>query len=202
MLIPFDTLGVRPKGVLHVGASTGQEASAYQSLGVEKVVWIEAIPSVYRQLLKHVSNFHGHTAIHACVSNVTGEKVPFHIANNEGQSSSLLELKEHRKSHPEVVFTDTIELETTRIDDIDFDFTGLEFLNIDLQGAELLALEGMGSLLDQFQYAYLEVNYREMYEGCPLIHDLQMFMKSKGFKMVQHVECGNFGWGDAFFKRR
>ena len=155
MLIPFSTLGIKPKGVLHVGASEGQEAQAYQDLGVERVVWIEADPKVHKLLLKHLEKFDNQIAIHACISDTDNEIVKFNIANNGGQSSSLLEFGTHSTVHPEVKFTDTIELTTSRLDTVLQQWLyypaegstanlpmsyGLDFLNIDLQGAELLAL--------------------------------------------------------------
>jgi len=209
MLIPFNTLNIRPKGVLHVGASEGQEAQAYQDLGVGRVVWIEADPKVYNLLLKHLEKFNGQVALNACVSDVDADLVKFNIANNGGQSSSLLEFGTHTTVHPEVKFTEVIELTTIRIDTLMKKWLyatlpfqhGLDFLNIDLQGAELLALNGMGDLIYQFKWAYLEVNWKQLYKGCPLFPEIVTWMKAKGFKCEKFLECGNTGWGDAFFKR-
>lgn len=204
MLIPFDTLTrkyrFQPQGVLHVGASEGQEANAYHNLKVGRVIWIEAIDSIYLKLKHNLIKYPNQEAIHACVSNRAG-KTKFNVANNGGQSSSLLEFGTHSQVHPEVKFDYQIDVETIRIDKIDHDFSGLDFLNIDLQGAELLALIGMGNLLDQFQYAYLEINERELYKGCPLFPQLNQWMKDKGFRFMEKTMCGGFGWGDAFWMR-
>ncbi len=204
MLIPFDSLTKKyrfqPQGVLHVGASEGQEAGAYYQLKVNRVVWIEAIDSVYLRLKQNIRKYPNQEAILACVSD-KAEKVKFNVANNGGQSSSLLEFGTHSEVHPEVKFNYQMDVNTTRIDHIDHDFTGLDFLNIDLQGAELMALEGMGKLLDQFDYAYLEVNWAKLYKGCPLIREVQEFMKSKGFQFKEAKQSGSHGWGDAFWMR-
>lgn len=204
MLIPFDSLTrkyrFKPQGVLHIGASEGQEANAYHNLQVNRVVWVEAIPSVFHKLKRHIRNYPNQEAIEACVSDKV-EKVKFNVANNGGQSSSLLEFGTHATVHPEVKFDYQIDMQTIRIDHIDYDFSGLDFLNIDLQGAELLALKGMGDLLDQFKYAYLEVNWKELYKGCPLFGEVVSFMKSKGFIYKESVECGSTSWGDAFFMK-
>ena len=205
MLIPFSTLTKKyrfqPQGVLHIGASTGQEAQAYQDLGVHRVVWIEADPVVFQGLERHLKNFPNQEAIVACISDTTGDWVNFNVANNGGQSSSLLEFGTHSTVHPEVRFNDRLRLMTFRIDDLPIAFTGLDFLNIDIQGAEMLALKGMGEILDQFNYAYLEVNCAKLYIGCPLMREVQGFMKSKGFQFKEAKECGNTKWGDAFWMR-
>lgn len=187
-------------GVLHIGASEGQEAQAYQDLGVERVVWIEADPKIFLKLKYHLRRFPNQEAVLACVSD-REEETLFNIANNGGQSSSLLEFGTHSQVHPEVKFSSKIAVTTKRIDSLDHDWEGLDFLNIDLQGAELMALKGMGKVLDQFKYAYLEVNWRHLYKDCPLFPELVQFMKEKGFKCKEWQECGNTFWGDAFFMK-
>ena len=205
MLIPFDSLTKKyhfsPKGVLHVGAHEGQEAKAYRDLGVSKVVWIEGNYRIYRRLLNNLERFDNQIAIHALVSDKE-EDITFNIANNDGQSSSILELGTHATVHPEVKYINSEKLRTSRIDNIDYDFSGLDFLNLDIQGAELLALKGMGDMLDQFNYVYTEVNWTELYKGCVLFNDLTKWLKDKGFRFCESRECGNTTWGDAFYMRQ
>jgi len=212
MLIPFDKLTskykFKPNGILHIGASEGQEADAYEKLGVKYVLWIEAIPYVYGKLLENIEyrrNGTIHDSMNICVSDKEGPS-KFNVANNEGQSSSLLEFGTHSQVHPEVKFLYQGYVYTNRLDKVDFsellfDFRDLDFLNIDIQGAELMALKGMGKLLDQFKYAYLEINERELYKGCALLPELNNFMKDKGFQFKEKKMCGSNFWGDAFFMR-
>lgn len=204
MLIDFKYLSAKynfkPKGVLHIGAHEGQEAQAYQNLGVNKVVWIEANRQLYERLLKRLQGFNNQYAVHALVSDKSAPTT-FNIANNDGQSSSILELGTHETVHPEVKYVGKTVMQSIRVDEIDYNFSGLDFLNIDIQGAELLALKGMGKLLDQFKYVYLEVNWDELYQGCPLIGELDVFLSSKGFHLKESIECGNTGWGDGFWMK-
>lgn len=208
MLIPFEILfrkyNINPNGILHIGANTGQEAEAYDKLGVKNVIWVEAIPDVYLKLRSHISKYPGHIAIEACVSDKDGETVEFNIANNEGQSSSFLELGTHKQEHPTVKYINQIALQTIRVDTLlqqnNLTLSDGWLLNIDLQGAELLALKGMGNLIDFFDYAYLEVNQKELYKGCPLIQDIDLFMGIKGFDRKETKMTGN-GWGDALYSR-
>ena len=44
------------RGIIHVGANTGQEAASYASLRVQ-VVWIEPLPEVFKALQHHVSAY-------------------------------------------------------------------------------------------------------------------------------------------------
>lgn len=209
MLIPFIELHRRfkfiPEGVVHLGANSGQEAVEYHRWGVRNVIWVEALPDVFLELKRNVSHYPGQLALCACLSNVDGQKVPFNVANNQGQSSSFLEFGTHSKEHPTVKFTRRIELETIRLDTLfrkfGFSLPGTKWLlNADLQGAELLALQGMGELMHHFSYAYLEVNERELYKGCALVGEIDSFLAQHGF-VGQMCKMTGFGWGDKFYTK-
>lgn len=210
MLIPFERLirkhRVNITGVLHCGASIGQEAKEYAKLGVQNMVFIEADPKVYNELKINLLDYQKAIPINACLSNVDNKEVTFHIANNGGQSSSMLEFGTHTTAHPEVKFVDSITLNTKRLDTIIDDFNlnihEFNFLNMDLQGAELLALQGLGDYLKYFKYAYLEVNEREVYKHCARVEDLDLFLLAYGFRRVETQWSGNHGWGDALYIRK
>lgn len=204
MLIPFEKLfakyDIRSTGILHVGASLGQEAQRYSDLGIKKMIFIEAIPDIFLQLKKNISAFPDATALNACVSDKDGERVKFNIASNEGQSSSFLEFGTHLEQHPTVKFVDSIELETVRLDSLlkDIDLSQVDFLVMDLQGAELLALKGLGELINKFKYAYLEVNEKELYIGGAMIQDIDSYLGAYRFERKETKMLG-FGWGDSLF---
>ena len=81
MLIPFDQLfkrhQIRPMGVVHLGASAGQEADAYAAHGIQQVIWVEALWNVYLRLVQNVSKYPGSIALCACVSDVDDAEVFF-----------------------------------------------------------------------------------------------------------------------------
>ncbi len=205
MLIDFKDLfpkyGITPKGVLHVGASEGQEAQTYADLGIQRVVWIEAIPNIYAKLCQNIARFPGNIALNELIGDEDEKEVTFHVANNGGQSSSMLEFGTHSTTHPDVKFIYDLKLKMSRLETIltANKIEGLDFLNMDLQGAELIALKGMGDILHQFKWAYLEVNWAELYKGCPLIEDIDFYMGAYGFKRVEAKQCGNTNWGDALY---
>lgn len=202
MLIDFRKLfpkyGIKPKGVLHVGANVGEEAPVYDEIGIKDVVWIEANPEMIPQLRLNVEKYK-HKVISALIGDVEGLELNFHISNNASQSSSILELGTHKIAHPEVNYVKDVVLKMHRIDQFRTCWGGFDFLNIDLQGAELKALRGMGDLLTQFKWAYLEVNKEELYKGCALVGEIDTYMLGFGFKRVETKWCGNTGWGDALY---
>lgn len=207
MLIDFRQLfpkwRIKPTGVLHIGANVGEEAPVYDELGIKNVIWIEGNPDLMQRLNANLSPYPGQAAFNYVIGDEDGKDVVFHVSNNASQSSSILELGTHKIAHPEVHYVKDHKLKMRRIDHIvgtgpkDFDLC--DFLNIDLQGAELMALKGMGELLRQFKWAYLEVNKAHLYEGCPLVEDLDMYLLGFGFKRVETSWAGNTNWGDALY---
>lgn len=201
---------IAPVGVVHIGASTGQEAGDYFNAGMRNTFWVEAIPDVFKKLQDHVHkiNFDSAICINALLSDVDGEEIKFNIASNEGQSSSMFEFGTHSKMHPTVKFTGSIQLQTTRFDTLvkvesDFNYYPelYDFLNIDVQGAELKVLRGMGDLLHHFKYAYIEVNEDYLYKGCPLVQDIDKYLSGFGFQRVETKMTG-WKWGDAFYIKK
>lgn len=207
MLIKLDYLkqkyNITAKGCLHIGASHGEEAEMYKKCGIEKVIWIEALPHIYKKLLVNIAKYPNHLAFNACIGDKDFEVKEFNISSNDGQSSSYLKPKQHIQEHPSVTFLpNTQKMQTFRIDTLfsqnNIDSAEYDFLNIDIQGAELLALKGMGKLLNNFKYAYLEVNTAELYEGCALVGEIDEYLAQFGFKGVEQKITDHY-WGDKFY---
>lgn len=206
MLIELDYLynkyHINATGVLHIGASTGQEAEKYHKHGL-KVVWIEAIPEVFKQLKRNVLQYTGSVCINACVSDRDGDMVDFNISNNEGQSSSMFEFGTHTIAHPGIVFTNKLRLHTLRVDSIlkerNIPAHEYDFVNLDIQGAELKALKGMD--LSHVRYVYCEVNVQELYKGIPLLPEIDEYLLKYDLHRVE-TNMTNWGWGDAFYIRK
>ncbi|HZS41104.1 MAG TPA: FkbM family methyltransferase [Polyangia bacterium] len=207
MLIPMTTLiaehGVRPAGVLHLGAHTGEEAEAYARAGAERVLWFEANPRVMPALERHLAAFPGQRAVHAAVSDADDRTVELTIASN-GQSSSLLKMKRHRERYPDITEQGTVEVRTITVDtwlardgQSPADY---QLANLDLQGAELLALRGMRGCLPSLRWIYAEINFEELYQGCPLAAELDAFLAPHGFTRAITADTG-YGWADALYVR-
>jgi FkbM family methyltransferase len=197
--------GLKLTGVLHIGAHQCEERDWYHEEGVTdaNIIWLEGNEAlVDRQRAKDPAV----QIFEALVSNKDGEPINFIVTNN-GQSSSILELGTHKQHYPDVVETQRIASKTITVDtflmahrELKHIVPKLNFLNIDIQGAELKALQGMTSLLPQFQALYLEVNTAEVYEGCALLPELDAFLASHHFRRVEIAMTGE-SWGDAMYLR-
>lgn len=208
MLIEFPDLirkyNVSPKGILHCGSNSGQERFWYADAGISKVVWIEAIPSVFELLKKNTEPYPEHIALNACISNKDFQPVSFNISSNDGESSSMFEFGTHAQSHPTVTFVDKINLTTIRIDTLlgakNINVRDYDFLNLDLQSAELLALESMGDMIRLFKWIYVEVNRGNVYKNCPQFEEICDYVADFGFELKE-VKWTGANWGDAFFEK-
>jgi FkbM family methyltransferase len=210
MLIEFQNInkyGITPKGVIHVGMHKAEEYETYIASGVSSIIFIEANESLCKEAeTKSMAAWIKHAAI-----SDKKELIQFNITNN-GESSSILELGDHSYIYPSIVNIESVEMMTSTLDEIfqigeyepidliDRVFPQLHrfnILNLDIQGAELKAMKGLSDW-SNIEAIFTEVNYREMYKGCPLIEEIDEFLLEKRFKKVEESNTGA-GWGDALY---
>jgi FkbM family methyltransferase len=174
----------RARGVVHVGANAGQERDLYDRLGLE-VLWIEPIPEVFVELQANIAGLPRQRALQYLVTDRDDATYEFNIANNRGESSSILPLKEHRDVWPKVHYTRKIELRgvtlTTLAQRENIDLARYDALVMDTQGSELLVLRGAVPVLEQLKFVKTEVPDFEAYSGCARLDDIAQFLTARGF---------------------
>jgi FkbM family methyltransferase len=194
---------IHPKRVLHVGAHWGDEAQAYKEMGVETLVYVEAIPSVFEKLMENLAGYPGYYGYCAVCSDVSGAPIEFHVSSNAGGSSSFLGLGNHAKLYPKIHYVETLNLTSTTVDELKAehcDDVQFDMLVLDTQGAELHVLRGATSLLGQVKSLSIEVSEDPLYEGGCTLEQVTAFVRSFGFRL-RHVQINSKGWGDALFVR-
>ena len=172
-------------GVIHIGASSGQERFRYKENNLN-VIWIEAIPKIFKLLEKNIASFKKQQAYQALITNKK-TNITFHIASNNGESSSIFLPKLHEKLFPKVTFSKKIKLKSISFSDfITKNKINLKFYNsmvLDTQGSELLILMGAKDYLPNFKYVKTEVADFESYKGCAKFNELNSFMLKNGFRI-------------------
>jgi len=194
----FSFFKVNVKGILHIGAHKCEELETYlKYTTVDKILWIEAIESLIKQNLEINPLLN---IVNAVVSDEDGKDIEFKIANLTN-CSSILDLKYHKEIHPEVEIVETISMKTKTIQTLykenNINPTKYNTLIMDIQGAELLALKGMGNILNNIDIIYVEVNEKELYEGCCKLEDLDTFLLDLEFEK-KYLTLLN-GYGNAFY---
>lgn len=192
--------GIIITGAFHIGAHECEELDFYHHLGFsnDDIIWVDAIDAKVREA-KNRGIPHIYTAV---ITDKDDENVTFHVSNNV-QSSSVLEFKTHAVEHPHVRFIGNFEAKSITINSFVErnniqDFSKYNFWNFDIQGAELMALKGASQYIQNAKALYLEVNEKELYEGCGLIGDIDALLLPYGFKRVL-TEMTQHGWGDALY---
>jgi len=77
-----------------------------------------------------------------------------------------------------------VPLQTHRLDDV-AEAALTDFLKLDVQGAELMVLENAKNVLCNVSVIQCEVEFLQLYEGQPLMADVDAFLRSQGFAFLR-----------------
>jgi len=197
------------RGVIHVGGFVGEELESYRGLGLTNTILFEPQQKLYEIIKSKCQNdeqvFNVALGSHACEKDMFISDREGGIEVGAGASSSLMKPKIHLTEHPEVTFPTTETVQVHRLDEFlkseNLRAINYNMLNIDVQGYELEVLKGADSILGCIQLMILEVNLAEVYEGCPLVGELDEFLKAYNFERV-HTYWQSASWGDAIYVKR
>lgn len=189
-------------GAIHVGGFIGEELFSYRSIGLTNTVIFEPQPVLF-EIIKDRLTLE-EKAYDVALGSKADKKTMYisyrdgGVYKGAGASSSLLKPKKHLEEHPEVTFPDTLDVEIETLDE--FNLSGFNFLNIDVQGYELEVLKGATKLLPSIDAMIVEVNRDEVYEGCPMIEDIDNFLMMFGIRR-RFEYWQSKSWGDAIYMR-
>lgn len=189
-------------GVIHVGANTGQERELYGKLNL-RVIWIEPIPEIFQTLQTNLRVFPNQRAIQGLITDYDDREYPFHVSDNNGESSSVLNLKHVTDIWPSLNYTSTVLLKSTTLASLfereQIDPLHYQALIIDTQGSELLVLKGSVPVLHNFNYIKTEVADFESYAGCCQLADINSFLARHGYAEIsRHKFASRPGGGNYF----
>lgn len=194
------------KGVIHVGANSGQERKLYNKHNLD-VIWVEPIPSLFKELQENIKPFPKQKAYNYLITDKNDEVYPFHVASNFGASSSIFEIGDPLKDlHPEIHYTETLSLVSTTLSTVvqkeNIEMRKYDLLVMDTQGAEMLVLEGARDLMSHFNYIRAEAQDWELYKGCCLVSEIDEFMHEHGFVELYRIVSPSGHDFDIVYRRR
>ncbi len=206
----INALGLpKANGVLQVGASSGQEIEYFVERGISHGAFVEPLDGPFSVLRARCAEHQGFLPVQALCGSRDGDTVDFHLATNNGESSSILKPRRHLTDYPFVGFHNVVKMQTFTLDRILLAIASqrpeimaaLDLLFMDTQGAELKVLQGANAVLHHVRYIYTEVGVGGGYEGDVPLEDLIAFLKTYGFRIVD-LEMNREGWGNALFVKR
>ena len=174
-------------GVIHVGASLGQEREVYNQYNLD-VVWVEPIPRVFGLLKRRIRDYPKQQAFRYLVTDEDDKEYEFHLSSNRYESSSILEFNDHKDLWPNITYVETINLKgitlPTLLQRENIDISRYDALVLDTQGTEMLILEGSVPILDNFRYIKTEAFNFEAYKDCCVLKDIELFMEQHRYKEI------------------
>ncbi len=189
------------KGIIHVGAHYGEEIQEYVDNGIQNITVFEPLSDNFNTLSERLQKVNADIQGYQVALGSKKGTATMYLSSNDAQSSSILKPKEHLEHHPDVSFGGTEEVEVDTLDA--FDIGESNFINIDVQGYELEVFKGSQKTLEQIDYVYCEVNRGEMYEGNPMVEELDEFLGEYGFERVEtHWPETWYKWGDALYIKK
>jgi FkbM family methyltransferase len=189
-------------GVIHVGANLGQERELYAKYNL-KVLWIEPLPDVFEQLCNNIRSFPEQTAANHLITDKDDVEYLFNVANNKGESSSILGLARHGEIWPEVHYVAKVTLKSITLDsllkNIGDAISPYQALVMDTQGSELLVLKGATKSLGQFKFVRTEAADFESYVHCARVEELTSYLSQFGFKLIRSDKFAESAKGGQYF---
>lgn len=168
------------KTLYQIGAHRFQEKKllfdTFPSL--ERVVLFEPLPEMFALLQKQEQNDARITVLPYAVSEQNGEST-FHVADNDGASSSILPFGQHRQLFPHVETVRQIQVQTRTLAAAmeAHKLPPPDFLFLDVQGAEFQILATLSKeLLHRLRMIYTEASTVEVYAGARPLQEVERIL--------------------------
>lgn len=154
-------------------------------------------------LVRNIIPYPNQRALNELITDADNQNVTLHVANNQGASSSILDLHQHKDIWPDVDFVHDISCTSKTLpkalQDADIDATALDALVLDTQGSELLVLKGSAPLLSGFRYIRTEAADFEAYKDCATVASIEAYLAGFGFKLVRKDTFAKRQAGGTYF---
>lgn len=141
----------------------------------------EPNPSIFDKLNKHYEKSKMIKCHNIGIADQNGELL-FNINKNSG-TSSFLSPNEYHTSNMASKSISPTSVPVATISKImsDEKLNHIDILKLDIEGFEIKAMEGIPNIAEKVSLVLTEVNLIPTYENQPLIEDITLFLRSKGF---------------------
>lgn len=177
-------LNTTPKHILDCGANVGFITHIFnKKFPTANIHSFEPNPSVFDKLQQQFKNNTSVTAFNKGIGRESG-KLVFNVNKNSGTSSFLNPNEYHKQNFAKEIEQKEVEVvsigDYIRLNNIDM----IDILKLDIEGFELEALKGIPNIENKVNIIYTEVNLVTTYEGQPLIEDIIIYLRGKGFSIL------------------
>jgi FkbM family methyltransferase len=168
------------KTLYQVGAHRFQEKNLLFEVfpNLQRVVLFEPLPDLFELLRDQEKNDARVTVLPYAISDRDGETI-FHVASNDGASSSLLPFARHHERFPGVQTTRQIPVQTRTLASAisQHSLPQPDCLLLDVQGAEYQIASSLGAdLRQQLRLIYTEASTEEIYAGARTLGEMKSLL--------------------------
>ncbi|MDA9981751.1 FkbM family methyltransferase [Gammaproteobacteria bacterium] len=167
-------IGFHPKTIIDVGIAYGT-AGLYGKYDVVEYLLIEPLIE-YEQVCKNIVDEFGGKYIIAAASDKCGD-LTINV-HPDLSGSSLFNESEGKYVDGEPRIVECITLDNACEKE---GMSGPYLIKLDTQGAELLVLDGAKKIFDNTEVIIMEAFLFQFYKGIPLLYEIIVYMKEKGF---------------------
>ena len=200
----FKKYNIFPRGFIQVGAHIGQEVKIFKNLNNKANIYLfEPQEELFQKLKLKYENDKYVALYNYALGDSKETQTMYKDINNDSQSSSILKPKDHLKYHSYIVF-EKDNKEPIYVDTLDsFNIDNANVLCIDVQGYELNVLKGSKNSLNNIEALVVEINRKELYEGCPHVNEIDNFLKDFNYiRIVTKWWKKTIPWGDALYIKK
>lgn len=188
-------------GILQVGAHHGSEYHTLKNI-CPNILMFEPQKNVFEILSKNVCFDKNVILENKALGSKSGTLKMYTEKANAGQSSSLLKPGLHTVQYPGIEFNGVEEVEVTTLNEYFLNkIFNYNLITLDVQGYELEVLKGSTNILNKVDYILCEVNRAELYVGCPMVEEIDLYLKEFGFTR-NHTSWDGYTWGDAMYAKK
>ena len=186
------------RGIIKVGACRGEGLEEWIARGVKRIILFEPLKDNVSKICERIKSTDNISVYNMALGNETGTKLMY--TESRGLSCSLLEPKVHLIDFPDIKFDGIETVQIDKLDNIEYDRRLYDYMRLQAQGYELEVLKGAEKSLKYLEVINCEVYKKELYKGCPLIHEITEYLFERGFELTQ-VRWRGENWGDANYER-
>lgn len=176
---------IEPATLIDIGANVGQFSVVAKTLHPGLRIHAFEPMNNAADVLERVFDGVPDVQVYRMAIGTRSSRSVMHISGRADSSSLLPITASQEVAWPGTREVGREEVRVERADDIlaGVDLPGPILIKIDVQGYELQVLEGLGHLLKQARYVYIEISFVELYEGQPLAHDVVARLLEDGFAL-------------------
>jgi FkbM family methyltransferase len=183
----------RVRGVVHVGANSGQEIGWYLEQGCRPVLCFEPHPDAVERARQQWSGSSDISYVQ-CALGAESATLTFYVpADGDDQKTSrYLAIPTEDHDWTEQSVGGAMEIPVVRFDDwVNQNRVSLAPYNalvVDVQGMEMEVLEGCGAYLEYFDFLCVELSAAPLYVGELPAEEVVRFLDRRGFRQVTPIE--------------